>query len=260
MPSPSPPDPATGAALDPDALLSPSVLRGEADGAVAYELKFLVDEATARRVEAWAAAALRRDPFGAAAADGAYPTTTLYLDTPALDVLHRAPGLAGRKYRVRKYDDGGTLYVERKERRGDKVRKRRSALPAAALVDAASDAGAAGLASWFFEEAAAGGFRPTCTVGYRRTAFLDVDAAGPIRLTLDRTVRGGPSTAWALVEPATPTHVLAESVICELKFREAMPARFKRLVEETALAASGVSKYRRVMEACGAAGDGGSHA
>src|SRR5438477_9037431 len=82
--------------------LSPS-LRSREDGTAAYEVKFLVSEAIAVTIERHAAAGLTLDPHADPKLGNAYHTTTLYCDTPALDVFHRTGAGKNRKYRVRRY-------------------------------------------------------------------------------------------------------------------------------------------------------------
>src|SRR5262249_22260166 len=94
--------------------------------APAFELKFLVDEDRARAAEAWARHHLVPDPPGDPALGGASGTTSLYFDTPELDVYHRSPKYRRRKYRVRRYGAEPWTFLERKSKWGDRVAKRRS--------------------------------------------------------------------------------------------------------------------------------------
>jgi hypothetical protein len=248
--SPRPPTPAG------DPFLSPSLDRGTgAEESAAYELKFLIAEATAARIGAWAATHLAPDVHGDA--DGGYRTTTLYLDGADWPVLRRAEGVGGRKHRVRRYGDEATLYLERKRRRGDRVRKLRVAIPeadAARLERADSDASWAG--AWFLREIAARGLKPACRLSYRRLAFFGAGEAGPVRLTLDRRVVGVRDATWGVEPVREGRDVLDGRTVCELKFRDALPELFRRLIADFELAPAGVSKYRRFMESIGVFGAG----
>src|SRR4051812_26013707 len=82
--------------------------------APAYELKFLLHEAQAQLVEAWARRRLMLDPHGEPALAGAYRTVSLYFDTPQLDVYQRTPSYKRRKFRVRRYGAAPLLFLERK--------------------------------------------------------------------------------------------------------------------------------------------------
>jgi hypothetical protein len=215
----------------------------------AFELKFLLADAVAAEVQRWAEGRLALDPHGDPALAGQYRTTTLYLDTTALDVARRSPGFTRRKYRIRRYGDEPRLWLERKVRNGDRVRKRREAIDASELeraVDAASDASAP--AGWFRDEIHARALRPAARIEYWRTAWVGMGSDGPLRLTLDRAVRGAAAPpSFVVPAPGGGTELFAGVVICELKFRSALPPLFRQLVGDFALSPQGVSKYRRCM-------------
>jgi hypothetical protein len=105
---------------------SPSLAGPARERRAAYELKFLVDEALAAEVERWARTHLKADPHGQPELGGAYRTTSLYFDTPEMDVYRRTPGYRRRKFRARRYGLTSWLYLERKWKAGDRVSKRRS--------------------------------------------------------------------------------------------------------------------------------------
>lgn len=231
--------------------LSPSIDRGDgATEATAYELKFLVPEETAARVRAFGAANLLPDPY--ADADGGYLTTTLYLDTADWAILRRAEGVRGRKHRVRRYGAESVVHLERKTRRGDRVRKLRTAIPAADLaLLARPDSGTDWPGAWFHREIELRRVRPVCRLTYRRIAFYASGSEGPLRLTLDRRICGEREDAFRVDPVSGGRDVLDGRVVCELKFRDALPPLFKRLIGDLGLAPSGVSKYRRFMESTG---------
>jgi len=212
--------------------LSPSLLAETERGA--YEFKYLVDGALAAAIEARARGELAPDPHGDA---GRYATTTLYLDTAALDLFRRRPGFGGRKHRVRRYGDAATWFVERKVRRGDHVTKQRGEVAAGAALDV----------GWFAAEVAAGSLAPAARLTYERTAFFAADAGGALRLTLDRALRGARCETWCLDPVAPGPSLLGDAAILELKFTGALPACFKSLLSDYRLAPSRVSKYRRFM-------------
>ena len=245
--------------LASDASLSPSIEREQETAVAAFEQKFLVDETVARAVLAWARARMIADHHADPADDGAYRVATLYLDTPAFDVFHRAPELDGSKCRLRRYGDGGLVYVEKKTRRGDRVRKRRTAVPLPELARLAAPQRAADWpGEWFHSEVLELGLRPVCWVRYRRTAFFGAGDHGPFRLTLDREIRGRAAHGWAdgaALGSQEEVGILADRVVCELKFRDALPRPFKELVAELALAPTSASKYRRIVVAAGLAAE-----
>jgi hypothetical protein len=220
-----------------NAVTSPS-LASEAD---AFELKFLLTAREAERVEAWARQRLTPDPHGV---DGTYQTTTLYLDTPFLDVYHKSPGYRRSKYRVRRYGPGEVLHLERKKRQGDRVRKRRELLP---LADLARLPGPDGAGTWFGLRVREQLFRPVCWIGYSRTAFVGATLGGAARLTLDRQVVGLPAPAWTVPARVDGRELLPDEAILELKFRTALPGLFRALLGTLPSHTARGSKYARCV-------------
>jgi VTC domain len=231
---------------------SPS-LSSLSDGAgPAYELKFLLDEARAQEVEAWARGRLVLDPHGDPALGGAYRTTSLYCDTPELDVYHRTVSYRRRKFRLRRYGSAPWAFLERKSKWGDRVAKRRTAVPEeelALLVPPMVLATWPG--TWFHQRLQARRLRPACRINYERTAYVGPSSALPLRLTLDRRVYGILSSEWSLAPFEGGLPVLTGKVIMELKFRSALPGLFKDLVAGMRLSPHTVSKYRLCREAWG---------
>lgn len=236
-----------------EAAASPS-LKTPGDGAApAYELKFLVDEDRAQEVEAWARRRLVPDPHGDPALGGAYQTTTLYFDTPGLDVYRRTPSYRRRKYRVRRYDSAPWVFLERKSKWGDRVAKRRVLVPTAELpLLAGTVAPPEWPGHWFHGQLLPRDLLPACRIAYLRTAFVGACAEGPLRLTLDRQTRSAGAEGWRLDTFKGGRPFLTGRVILELKFRTALPALFKALVQELRLNPSPASKYRLCREAADA--------
>jgi len=235
-------------------LQSPSLdLPGAA--APAYELKFLLDETRAQAAEAWARQHLAPDPHGDPALGGAYRTTSLYFDTPELDVFHRAPSYRRRKYRVRRYGAGPWAFLERKSKWGDRVAKRRSLVPEADVALLAHPMSVvAWPGHWFHRRLLARRLTPACRVAYQRLAFVGAGAGGALRLTIDRHVHGALTGAWDLAPVEGGLPLLHGQAILEFKFRAALPAPFKALARELRLSPGGVSKYRLCRETWGVIG------
>ncbi len=231
---------------------SPSIaLPGGAAGP-AYELKFLLDEARAREIETWARRRLTPDPHGDPALGGAYRTTSLYFDTPELDVYFRSPSYRRSKFRARRYGSVPWAFLERKSKWGDEVAKRRTLVPDAELpLLAGSGSGESWPGHWFHRRLLLRRLLPACRVVYERTAFVGAGREGPLRLTLDRHVRGIPADGWSLA-PFDGGRPLTPRVILEFKFRQALPAVLKELVQGLRLSTGGVSKYRLCRAAWGA--------
>lgn len=230
---------------------SPSLSSSGTGDGPAFELKFLVDEPQARAVEQYLHGRLPFDPHGDPDR-GAYQTTTLYLDTPGLDVFHRLPPLKRRKFRLRRYGTDAHIFLERKMRANDRVRKRRSAVPVDELPLLANPLSVSDWSGrWFHQRLLARGLRPSCLIGYERTAYTAITAEGPLRLTLDRHLRGAPAQDWRVEPCERGLPFLSGQVILEFKFRTALPALFKELIQEFQLAPGSASKYRLCLRAWG---------
>ncbi len=272
-----------------ESLLSPSLQHAHGSTAHAFEMKFLLTEAVAQAVQAWAVEHLRVDAHADPQRGNSYQTTTLYFDTVNLDLFHRARGFRGRKYRLRRYGQEPTVYLERKLRRGDRVQKHRTSVPQHEIRRISTenrqdqgqtqqnselaDCGSMGQViltppilnsavpdpllgthpdwpgEWFRAKVVQRGLRPTCCLTYERSAFVALGAAGPLRLTLDRRIRGAVANGWEVSPVVLGHEVLTGEVICEFKFRDAMPSLFKQVIADLNLQPASVSKYRRLMQA-----------
>jgi hypothetical protein len=217
----------------------------------AYELKFLLTELEAARAEAWARQRLTPDPHGTR---GTYLTTTLYLDTALFDIYHKSPGYRRSKYRLRRYGSSWLLHLERKKRRGDRVRKQRESLPLAVLPRLL-DPDAAG--TWFGPRVRERLLRPSCLLSYRRTAFTGATPDGAMRLTLDRDVVGKAASDWTVPAGVEGLELFSGEAILELKFRAVLPGLFRELLGELPTIAAGRSKYTRCVEAWDLTREGG---
>ena len=223
--------------------MSPSLDTRESR-AFAFEVKFVVDGRAAARIRDWARARLSPDPHAAGAWGDEYRTTSLYFDTPAQDVFRRRGSYGRMKYRVRRYGDSGEIFLERKLRNARMLNKRRTTielvdLPRVALANA--DTGWAG--AWFQRRVAVRSLAPALQVSYQRLARVAEGAYGPIRLTIDDDIRALPASGYGFRQ-ARGERVLDGRQILELKYRFAMPAVFKHLVEEFSLSPLAMSKYR----------------
>lgn len=216
-----------------------------------FERKFLVTEARAREVIAWAARHLRPDPHAAPAGGGAYRVTSLYLDTADFAVYRRHGSYGRAKYRVRRYDDATSVFLERKCKVKGRVRKRRTLVGAEELAQLAGDPPPADWpARWFARRVGVRGLVPTCLVSYHRVAHVGDGPRGSIRLTIDRDFLCRPASRFEVPLVADGEVLFAGQAVVELKFRGAMPAPFKALVREHGLIPAAASKYRSALVAC----------
>jgi hypothetical protein len=237
--------------------LSPSLRPWIPGGAPAFEMKFLLDEAGAREVERLIAGRLAPDPHGEPALGNAYRISTIYCDTPAFDVFHGLGTHRRRKYRLRRYGSESLVYLERKTKRGERVRKRRATIDQCdlpALSAFSTDADWPG--HWFQKQLVRRRLEPVCCVRYLRTAYVGRGDEGPLRLTFDRDIRGTLVNDWEVTATGDGATVFAGMVVCEFKFRGSLPAPFKSAIEALAMEPSGVSKYRHCFRAAGGGTNG----
>ena len=210
---------------------------------LASEIKFVVDAATGLRIRDWARARLNRDPFGEGPCGDEYRTTTLYFDTPEFSVFHRLGSYGRSKYRVRRYDGADVAFLERKLRNARMLTKRRDCVPLNELwrlTDAMDDDWSG---QWLRRRLRLRSLSPVCQISYERVALVAERDTGTIRLTVDHDIRTMIRRDVHFTnDEGRP--VLPGRMVVELKFRAAMPAVFKQLVEEFKLAPLRVSKYR----------------
>jgi len=223
-----------------------------------YELKFYVAGDDAEALMHWARSHLSADPHGAGPHGDSYRVSSIYFDTASHDVLARQGSFARCKYRVRRYGDSELVYLERKTRGACRVFKRRSALAVAALPALLATQPARGWSGyWFHRRLLARRLAAVNRVEYQRIARIGQSSHGPLRLTLDQDLTAWPARELAFARelaaegPAGGVRLSGERLILELKFGQAMPAVFKRLIREFAPRLSGISKYRLAAQALG---------
>lgn len=216
--------------------------------ALAFEIKFLVDAATGRRIRDWARARLEPDPHGEGPFGDQYRTTSLYFDTPGFDVFHRRGSYGRSKLRIRRYDAEHVVFLERKLRRATRLSKRRTPVSLEELQRLGRGADGAWPGQWFHRRLLLRRLQPVCQISYDRLARVGARDTGPIRLTLDEAVRAVASTGLQLADDE-PLRALEERMVLELKYRAALPAVFRQLVEEFTLTPQAVSKYRFAVDA-----------
>jgi hypothetical protein len=217
----------------------------------ACELKFLVAPDVAAGIRQWARTHLQADANGAGPCGDEYRTTSIYFDTADYDVFHRRGSFGRSKYRIRRYGEEETAFLERKMRQPAVLAKRRTSVPLAALLQlSVSTPDPVWPGFWFHRRVAARRLRPVCQVSYARMARGIVRDGEQVRLTLDADLSALPA-AETRFPPGSGTAVLPDRLILELKYRGAPPAIFRQLVETFALSPEATSKYRLGLVALG---------
>lgn len=227
-------------------VLSPALMAGLRETPV-REVKYLVPEGMADGVREWMRRHLRPDPYAGGPCGDEYSTRTLYLDTPGMGILLRRPGAGRSKYRVRRYDNAGFAFLERKLRAPCRLLKRRSLLAEAelsALADPCAPLGES--CEWFRRRMERKALAPVCLVSYARTARQCAPPGGPVRLTLDRSLRVARAHGFTL-DGAAWEPVLPGFAVLEMKYAGDLPSLLKNLLETFPITPARVSKYR---EAC----------
>jgi hypothetical protein len=222
-------------------------IQGSAD---AYEMKCLLDEATASALEQLLSSQLQMDQFCAKSPEGQYRIITLATDTQDFSVFSRSPGFGQRKFRIRRYGSESWAYLERKTRRGNRVRKLRSRIDLAELTKLAEpslDDSDSWEGNWFKTAVRQRLLQPTCLMTYERRAWFGNSENGPVRLTFDRNLMAGITTGWNTDASGLSIPVTDGMVVCEFKFSDSMPVLFKSAIQQFGLSPRGFSKYRNCL-------------
>jgi len=219
----------------------------------ASEIKFQVPDFAGEAILEWARDRLSPDPNASnGAQNDAYQITSLYFDTEDYDVYHRNGSFGRSKYRIRRYGPSRTVFLERKLKTRGLVSKRRASVSVdelARLQGADPEADWPGF--WYHQRLLARRLKPICQIRYHRIARVALTSYGPIRLTIDRCIQAVPLHQVGFDDSAGEVALSDNQVIVEFKFRMAMPALFKEVVEKFALNPRRISKYRLAAVALG---------
>ena len=235
--------------MNPFTVHVPALANAREMRALATELKFLVTPAAAREIRAWARAELAADPHGAGPYADEYTISSLYFDTDALDVLHRRGSYGRAKYRVRRYGTTALAFLERKMRTKSLLAKRRTVIALDDLEVLHDDELVEGWAgAWFHERIRVRRLLPLVQVAYSRIAREMTGPYGVVRLTVDEELKALPALDCEFGN-AAGRPVLHDRAIVEIKYRRALPAKFRTLIDTHRLVPARISKYRLAQDA-----------
>src|SRR5690606_24188331 len=129
------------------------------------------------------------DPHGTGPSGDQYHITSIYLDTAAFDVFHRRGSYRRSKYRIRRYQEDGAIFLERKLRTGNRLAKRRTPAGLETLPHLGNGGPPAGdPAHWFQRRLALRRLLPVCQIGYLRTARMTTTPGEHARITFDEAL------------------------------------------------------------------------
>src|SRR4051794_2046713 len=231
-----------------------------------YELKYIVDERTARGVRDFVRMHLVHDRFARPELGWAYPIYSVYLDGPSLDLFNATVcGHKNRfKLRARYYDDrpGSPVFFEVKRRVNDVILKERAAVRREAvrrlvaggppdrqdLLDPGDPDALAALQHFCHLQHSIGAAGRTI-VAYTREAWNAADN-DDVRVTFDRKIAG----SW--FDDSMPIHealrvdrpwvyppIEGQGVVLELKFTSRYPHWMQDLVRTFDLYRVCMAKY-----------------
>lgn len=219
----------------------------------ACESKFLVNAEQAQLIRDWARSNLSVDPHGTGEHGDLYEVDSIYFDTVNLDVYRRNGSFGRSKYRIRRYNEGDTVFLERKTKTDRQVSKRRTLLHLRELGHLHQAPQAEWPGYWFQRRLQVRGLQPVCHIGYQRIARIGQAENGPCRLTLDHAVSAQDCTHIQFPVVSGRTLLPVNSYILELKYRYTLPVLFRRLISDFAPLPQRISKYRLAIETLGVA-------
>jgi VTC domain len=217
----------------------------------AFEIKFLLDRDLANRVAEQAVKYLPPDIHAEPDIGNGYRVSSLYFDTPQLDVFWQNGIWRRSKFRLRRYGSSSIIFAERKSKRGGLVTKRRYEIQESEIPMLAREACDENWqAAWYHHRIRSRNLTPTMRICYDRLALTNVNQHGPVRFTVDRNLRYLSTSSFDLSPLVEYRTLLDNSAIVEMKFRESMPSFFKHMLVEFGLNPTSVSKYRLSVADC----------
>ena len=217
----------------------------------AFEIKFLVNFEFANKIAEHAKKYLPPDPHAEPEIGDGYRVSSLYFDTPHLDVFRQNGVWKRSKFRLRRYGSSSVIFAERKSKRRGLVTKRRYAIHESEIPLLQSDTcDTTWQGAWYHGRIRSRNLYPTMRICYNRLALTAENEHGPIRFTIDRSLRYLSTDAFDLSPLSQYRTLLDNAAIVEMKFRKSMPIYFKQMLSDYGLTPTAVSKYRLSIADC----------
>lgn len=226
----------------------------------AYELKYLVPIEAAENLLHQVSKSMSWDAHGReSSTDGligfGYWIESLYTDTPTWNVYHRTPGFGQRKYRIRRYGNSDSVYLERKRKHQGLVTKRRTQLPLDECVRLGQEVLPETLNEheWFHYRLHRRSLNPVAHVRYFRRALMGAGPFGTLRITVDTQLTSTVAHGfdWPSDDdnaPRTEASLMEDQAVVEFKFSVAIPSQFRTWIDDFGLSRTPCSKYRTAVE------------
>lgn len=220
-----------------------------------FELKYRISESKAQAIREYIRPYLPMDHYAMTHPDGQYPISSLYFDSPGLDLCKETLlGQTNRfKLRIRAYDDepGSSVFFEIKRRANKVILKSRARIMRpdlrSALEGLSEDTGRSpkdqeALDQFLCYQRMIQG-RPVVLVRYLREPF-EGDTENRVRITFDRNLCYRSVSGPEVTLNGQGWHrINLPFVILEIKFTDQYPAWLRNLVCAFNLDLSSMSKY-----------------
>jgi hypothetical protein len=227
-----------------------------------FELKYIIDEATALKVREFVQAYLDVDEYGIGRPGFSYPVHSLYIDSDALKLYWETINGDKNRYKLRlryySLDPKVPVFFEIKRRMNNCILKQRGAVKLNAVEPLLTG-------TPLVQEHMAGQkpkdfmavqrfldlshtlyAKPRIHIFYMREAYVSPD--GEVRVTLDRDVYGDENPWPRLkVDLIRPVKAFGDKVILELKFTNRFPQWFNHMVRSFHVMQCGAAKYVESM-------------
>ncbi len=214
-----------------------------------FEEKYLLPQEAVSEFIRCAREHLAPDPHSDVHLGDGYAVYSLYFDDAQFRTYYSSELTRYPKYRIRRYTDEGTLFLERKSKPEGKVRKYRTIITPDELAYLLSDPPQDWEGVWFYKRLKKRQLHPVCSVSYTRMARVGTIEGQRVRFTLDRDVRCATAKELSAPAPLPESALELPVVIAEIKYERVLPEPFAELIARFELTAAVLSKYKRSVEA-----------